>query len=132
MSKLTEFLIENPVDDLTEKVNLGGRLKNFEFTIKGMTGTQFNEYQKAATKISKGKKVSFDSATFNEKVIINSTIEPNFKDAEFVKKLGVQTPEQAMYKVLLSGEIAELAKRISQLSGFDVEIEEEIEEAKNS
>ena len=60
------------------------------------------------------------------------TIEPNFKDADSIKKAGCQSPEQFLYKSLLAGEIAELAQQISALSGFDADMEEMVEEAKNS
>lgn len=132
MSNLTQFLIENPVDNLTATVIVSPRLAKFPFTIKGMTGPEFSQYQKMSTKISKNKKVEFDSKIFNELVVLNHTIEPNFRDAETVKKAGCQTPEQFLYKSLLAGEIQELAQQISSLSGFDRDMEETVEEAKNS
>lgn len=132
MSKLLEFLIENPVDNLTEDVVVSPRLANFPFKIKGMTGPEFAEYQKMSTKIGKrNKKVDFNSKLFNEMVVLNHTIEPNFRDAESIKKAGCQSPEQFLYKSLLAGEIAELAQKISALSGFDKDFEEEVDEVKN-
>ena len=65
MSKLLEFLIENPVDNLTEEIIVSPRLASFPFKIKGMTGPEFSEYQKLSTKIAKGKKIEFDSKRFN-------------------------------------------------------------------
>jgi hypothetical protein len=64
--------------------------------------------------------------------VLNHTIEPNFKDADSIKKAGCQSPEQFLYRSLLAGEIAELAQQISALSGFDKDMEETVEEAKNS
>lgn len=131
-SGLLQFLIENPVDNLTDKVVVSARLANFPFTIKAMTGPEFSEYQKAATRIGRHKKVDFDSRLYNELVVLNHTVEPNFRDAESIKKAGCSTPEQFLYKSLLAGEIAELANKISDLSGFDRDAEETIDEAKNS
>ena len=68
---------------------------------------------------------------FNEQLIINYTVDPNFKDAEVVKKAGCMTPEQLVNKVLLAGEVATLVEEISALSGFDKDLEELREEAKN-
>ena len=96
-----------------------------------MTG-QSAEYQKMSTKIGKKRKVEFDSKTFNELVVLNHTLVPNFRDAESIKKAGCRTPEQFLYKSLLAGEISELAQEISALSGFDKDMDEEVEEAKNS
>ena len=132
MSNLMQFLIDNPVDNLTDEVIVSARLAKFPFKIKGMTGPEFSEYQKLSTKISRHKKIEFDSKVFNELVVLNHTIEPNFRDAESIKKARCQTPEQFLYKSLLAGEISELAQQISSLSGFDKEFEDEVEEAKNS
>jgi hypothetical protein len=132
MSNLMQFLIDNPVDNLTAEVVVSPRLAKFPFKIKGMTGPEFSEYQKLSTKIGRHKKVEFDSKIFNELVVLNHTVEPNFRDAESIKKAGCQSPEQFLYKSLLAGEISELAQQISSLSGFDKEFEDDVEEAKNS
>ena len=131
-NSLIDFLIENPVDGIEEKVVVSERLRKFPFTIKPMTGTQFSDYQKRSTHMKKGKKVEFDSKKFNELIIVNQVVDPNLKDAEMLKKAGCTTPEQFIYKTLLSGEIAELVERISELSGFDTDFEEQVEEVKNS
>ena len=132
MSKLLEFLVQNPVDNMTEEIVVSNRLKDFPFQIKAMTGQEFSEYQKLATAFSKKKKVSFDTQKFNEQVVLNHTVEPNFRDAESIKAANCTSPEQFLYRSLLAGEISELANKISVLSGFDADIEENIEEAKNS
>lgn len=132
MSALLDFLIQNPVDNITEQVVLSQRLKDKPFTIRAMTGAEFSEYQQAATIIRKGKKVEFDSRLFQERVVVNHTVEPNLKDAASIKAAGCLTPEQLLNKALLAGEIAELSQRISALSGFDQTMDEMVDEAKNS
>lgn len=132
MSTLLEFLVDNPIDNLTEEVIVSQRLSKFPFKIKAMNGPEFAEYQKMATKIGKRNKIEFNQQLFNELVILNNTIEPNFKEAEMIKKAGCNTPEQFLYTRLLAGEIAELAKKISALSGFETEFNELVDEAKNS
>lgn len=131
MSTLTQFLIENPVDNLTAEIVVSGRLAKFPFTIKAMTGPEFSEYQKLATRVGKNKKVEFNTKVFQELVVLNHTVEPNFRDADSIKKAGCATPEQFLYKSLLAGEIAEIAQQVSSLSGFDKDTDETIEEAKN-
>lgn len=64
-------------------------------------------------------------------IVINHTVEPNFKDAESIKKMGVMTPEDYLHKVLLPGEIDDLALKIQELSGFNKDFEELVDEAKN-
>jgi hypothetical protein len=139
VSSLQDFLNVNPVDNVTDDVVISDRFKDkdgnvMKFKIKAMTNDEFEEIRKAAASIStkKGKRsISFDTKRFNELVVINNTIDPNFKDAESIKKLGCITPEQYLNKVLLAGEIVELSQQIQTLSGFELEIDELVEEAKN-
>ncbi|MDU1966861.1 phage tail assembly chaperone [Clostridium perfringens] len=135
MSKLTDFLLNNTVENLTEEVVVSDRFKVdgeiLKFKIKAVNPEEFSDLQKQCTKIGKKGKMNFDSKMFNEQLIINYTVDPNFKDAEVVKKAGCMTPEQLVNKVLLAGEVATLVEEISALSGFDKDLEELREEAKN-
>ena len=140
MSALKEFLVEN--SDIVGKeveVPISPRFKDKEgnllkFKIRPMTGDEFGKYQKQCTTINingRKKETIFDSGKFNLLCIINHCIDPDFKDADFLKQLGVQTPEQAVSKTLLAGEIVELGNQVTKVSGFDTDINEEIEAAKN-
>lgn len=135
MSKLTDFLLNNTVENLTEEIIVSDRFKVdgeiLKFKIKAVNPDEFSDLQKQCTKVGKKGKVNFDSKMFNEQLIINYTVDPNFKDAEVVKKAGCMTPEQLVNKVLLAGEVATLVEEISALSGFDKDLEELREEAKN-
>jgi len=128
---LLDFLMDNPVDGLTEAVVISKRLKDYTFTIKAMTGDEFSRYQSRAMAIGKKNKIDYDNKSFNEQVVLNHTIEPNFKIADDMKKMGCRTPEEFLYKYLNAGEIQELVKRITELSGFDEDEEELVKEAKN-
>lgn len=140
MSKLKDFLLEN-ADIVTKEVEVpvSQRFKDedgnlLKFKLKPMSGDEFGKYQKQCTSINingKKKETNFDSGKFNMMCIVNHCIDPNFKEADFLKQLGVQTPEQAVSKVLLAGEIVELSSQISSISGFDIDINEEVEKAKN-
>lgn len=130
---LTDFLIGNELDNIEKEVVLNGRLKNFKFKIKAITQSQFSEMQKQCVVLdTKGKKVRFDSTRFSIMTIVKGCTYPNFRQDEFVKACGVTLPEQCVTKKLLPGEISELAKQIMQLSGFDEDINEQVEEVKNS
>jgi hypothetical protein len=133
---LQDFLNDNPVDGLTEEVAVSPRFKDkdghlLKFTVKAMTGQEFEEIRKASTQVKKGRKVEFDAQKFNLRIVINHTVVPDFKDAESIQKLGCRTSEEYVNKVLLSGEITTLVQKIQELSGFDVDMEELVEEAKN-
>ncbi|RRJ62401.1 XkdN-like protein [Paenibacillus oralis] len=132
---LQEFLNANPIDDVTEDVVISPRFKDengspLKFTIKAMTEEEFEDIRKRSTQVGK-KKVEFDSRKFNLHVAINNTINPDFKNADSIKKLGVSSPEEYVKRVLLAGELATLVQKITELSGFDVEMSELVEEAKN-
>jgi hypothetical protein len=132
---LQDFLNAHPVDNLTDEVAVSTRLSDkngpLKFKIKAMSSQEFDEIRKACTNVKKGRKVEFDAQRFNLKVIINNTLVPSFKDVESIKKLGCLTPDDYVQKVLLPGEISTLAQKISELSGFDTDMEELVEEAKN-
>jgi len=133
---LQDFLNANPVDNLTDEVVVSPRFRDAEgkplkFTIRAMTSRDFEDIRKASTVIRKGRKVEFDAQSFNIKTVINHTAVPDFKDAESIQKLGCRTPEEYVQRVLLAGEITTLASEIQKLSGFDVEMEDLVEEAKN-
>lgn len=131
MSKLSQFLIENPVEGITDEVIISNRIP-FKFKIKGMSGEDFAQYRKQAVKINaKTQNASFDSKLLTELMVINNTIEPDFRNAADIEAAGCHTPAQYLYKVLLAGEIEELSQRIQKLSGLNVDLEEKVEEAKN-
>ncbi|GJM73009.1 phage protein [Paenibacillus macerans] len=132
---LQDFLNANPVDNLTEEVVISPRFKDekgnpLKFTVKAMTEEEFEDIRKRSTQVGK-KKVEFDSRKFNLHVAINNTINPDFKNADSIKKLGVSSPEEYVKRVLLAGELTTLVQKITELSGFDVEMSELVEEAKN-
>jgi hypothetical protein len=131
MSGLLDFLADHPIDDLTEEIVISARLRDFKFTIKAMTGQDFDQYSKACRKIGKKGKVDFDAARFNMMVILNHTVEPDFRSVKALDKAKCQTPEDFINKTLMAGEIAELAQAISRLSGFDQDISGLADEVKN-
>ena len=132
MNALQQFLTTNSVDNLTEEICLGGRLKDFKFKIKAMTGDQYNDYQsRCIENPNSPKKRRFNTKKFNELIVVNCVVEPNFKDAEWLKALGVIDSTAAVYKTLLAGEISQLAEAALRLSGFDRDLDEEMDEVKN-
>lgn len=130
MSKLTEFLAKRDTS-ITEEVRISEKIP-FPFTIRPLTSDEFTQIQKECQRPMKKGKVEFDSARFNEKVILNGCVDPDFKKEEDVKAAGCVTPSQYLKKVLLPGEISNLVQAISELSGFDKDIEDLKDEAKNS
>ena len=129
---LTDFLCANPVQDETEKVILCERLKDFEFEIGAMDKKQYDGYiNQCVVKDGKGKVVKQNIALFNELVVINHCLYPDFRSADFAQKAGALTPGQALYKVLKLGEVEKLADCILKFNGFDRDFETLRKKAKN-
>lgn len=139
MTTLQEFLNANPVDGLTDEVVVSHRFKGpdgalLKFKIRVMADKEFEAYRKQSMSIKPGKKkgqVEMDMSRFNALIVINHTMNPNFKDAASITALGCTTPEEYLSKVLLPGEIVQLAQEIQRLSGFDRDMDELVDDAKN-
>ena len=131
INSVVDFLLQNPVDNLTKEVIVSERLKDYPFVIKAMTGPEHQRYQEVALMLGKKNKINFDNKKFNELVIQNQVITPSFKSEENLSKANCISPEEFIYKFLLSGEIVELVKQISEFSGFDMDEEELIDQVKN-
>jgi len=136
MTALTDFLLANPVNTIEEEVVVSKRLKDadgnlLKFKIKPMLNEEYLEYQNQCTVPKKGGKIEFNTKKFNQLLILNHTVEPNFRNAELIEQAGVRTPEQLLNKVLLAGEIQVLSEQIRNISGFEDSLDDLVEEAKN-
>lgn len=140
MSRLQEFLNAHPVRGLTAEVAISDRFRDengdlLKFKIGVMTSAQFEAYRKQAMtmKVDMGsgqQRLDMDLDRFNKLIVINHTLDPNFKDAASIQALGCQTPEEYIDAVLLPGELAQLSQEIQRLSGFKP-MNELVKEAKN-
>jgi hypothetical protein len=126
---LEEFLSLPDVDSIEEEVFVSKRLGTFK--VKAMTADEHGEYQRRAKGKFNKDGIEFDSAKFYIMIVAGQTIEPDFRNAELLKKAGCSTANEFIKKKLLPGEIAELATQIIKISGFDNDINEDINEAKN-
>ena len=130
--KLEEFLQTYDIEaNLDEEVIFSARFldeagKPIPATVRPMSLKEYNGYQKNATKVGRHGKVDFDSETYFSTIIINHTVSPDFKNKETLEKAGCLTSLQYLNKVFNAGEIAELAKEIQRVSGFDDETIEDL------
>ena len=131
MDDLQKFLELPDVENITEEVFVSERLGKFK--VRAMTAEEHGEYMKRARgKIDrKNKDVDFNSGKFSLLVAVGQTIYPDFSNAELLKKAGCTTATEFVKRKLKAGEIAELSQKICEISGFDSDINEDIEEAKN-
>ena len=129
MSELEQFLSLPDVNEIQEEVFVNNRVGTF--TIKPMSSAQFDEYSKRCRSKVNKKGMDFDTAKFNLLIVAGQTIKPDFNNAELLKKAGCATASELIEKKLLAGEIAVLSEKISEISGFNTDINEKVAEAKN-
>lgn len=136
MSSLQEILNLNVVDNITHYVEISNRLKdkngdNLKLKIRPISFEELNRLKRKSTFIDKNGQAIIDEGKLNTLCIIESTLEPSFKDIKSMEKLNTNTPEQYLNKVLLAGEIERLIKEILIISGFMESIDELVCDIKN-
>ena len=128
---LLDYLCANPVDGETGEVKLQGRLKEFTFRLGTMTKQEHEKYLKQSIVRNGGKIIDQKMKMFNELIVINHCLYPNFKDEESLRKMGETNPTKALYKVLKVGEVEQLARAILEFNGFAADASEVTAKAKN-
>lgn len=129
---LQEFLNKGEsVKSITKDIIVGERFKDengkdMPFKIKALTSGQLDTYRVRAREGDK-----FNIGKFNADVVIAGCIYPNFKDAESIKLRNVNTPEEYLRDVLLPGEVDAISLEIQKICGYNISVNELIEEAKN-
>ena len=129
---LQEFLNKGKsVKGIEKKIVVGERFKDeagkdMAFTIKALSAEQLDKYREDARTNN-----YFSSNKFNTAVVINGCKYPNFKDAESIKERNCHTPEDFVNDVLLPGEIDMISLEVQKLCGYNISVNELIEEAKN-
>ena len=149
MSKLTDFLNPLPISEeqevyISERfvrhnekgetiLNKDGSPVLRPFKIRAISQKENDELVKQSTKRVKvnGKyEEQLDSIGLARRLIVASTIEPDFRDKELCDSLGILDPLEAPGKMLLPGEYNKLSRAILEISGF-ADDDEIISEAKN-
>lgn len=74
---------------------------------------------------------SVDNIKYNAMLVAACTVFPPVNEKAFQDEIGVLTGEDAVQKILLPGEYDEYTVFILELCGFDVGMDELVEEAKN-
>ena len=126
---LEDFLALPDVDTIEKEIFVSKRLGKFK--VKAMTADEHSQYMKRSKGKIKKDGTDFDSGKFNLLIVAGQTVSPDFSNAELLKKAGCTTAIDLIKKKLLAGEIAEAAEQIIKISGFDSDINDDIEEAKN-
>lgn len=132
MSKLSAFLHPS-VMRLEKEVVISDRFRDEEgkpvpFRIRSITQEENEALSKRCRKtrrVNGQDQEYFDSAEFSRLMVVEGTLEPDFRGAELCEAYGVMDPAMVPGRMLLAGEFDALLRAISDLSGF-TRVEDEV------
>lgn len=139
MGVLEAFLHPIAVEE-TKKVEISKRFigedgKPVPFEIKTIPQDENAQLIKQYTrrKVVNGSVVeNFNTAAYTNALILECTVQPDFRDSRMCETYGVLDPMLVPGKMLLSGEYSALVGEIMKLNGFDADsLLRDEEEAKN-
>lgn len=91
------------------------------------------KYTKRITdRITRQSEERFDTTAYNEELLSKTITYPNLYDAELQDSWGVTEPVDLVKAMLTPGEYADLLAAATEAQGFDVGMEDKVNEVKNS
>lgn len=141
-SELKAFFKENTSVEATDEIVVSNRFKNkngepIKFKIRSITQDENDLITRQCEKKHKDVRtgqyvIESDRRLYILKLIVNSTVFPDFNNAELQNNYGVPgQPEKLVAKMLTPGEYTNLLNAINAINGFNDDINEDIEDAKN-
>lgn len=141
MSDFSVFMAGNAVKTGTVKYVASKRFVNgkkpVEWEIQAVSSDLDEAIRKECTKRVPiaGKRGQYNQETDTDKYVgklcVASTVYPNLNDAALQDSYGVKSADELLKKMLLPGEYTEYKAKIMEVNGFDLSMEELVDEAKN-
>lgn len=141
MSNFAVFMAGNAKDDEIVKYVASKRFVDkgepVEWEIKAIDSDTDELIRKECTKKVPiaGKRGQYTQDTDTDKYIgkmcVACTVFPNLNDAELQDSYGVKTPDALLKKMLKPGEYTEYKAKVMEVNGYDMSMEELVDEAKN-
>ncbi|MCX7715046.1 MAG: phage portal protein [Clostridia bacterium] len=141
MSSLSAFMAGNAIKDENIKYVASKRFvedgKPVEWEIQSISSEEDEAIRKACTKRIPipGKKGAYTPETDINKylglVAVKCTVFPNLNDKELQDSYGVMGGDALLKTMLKPGEYQNYLAKIQEVNGFDVTMEELVDEAKN-
>lgn len=72
-----------------------------------------------------------DTDKYMAKMCVACTVYPNLNDAELQDSYGVKSADALLKKMLLPGEYTEYKAKVMEVNGYDLSMEDLVDEAKN-
>ena len=140
-SNFAVFMAGNAKDDKIVKYVASKRFvadgKPVEWEIKAIDSDKDELIRKECTKkvpIS-GKRGQYNQETDTDKYIgkmcVACTVYPDLNNAELQDSYGVKTPDALLKRMLKPGEYTEYKAKVMEVNGYDMSMEELVDEAKN-
>lgn len=134
MGKLQEFLLEQEIGEEQMEVSIAPF--PFPFIIKSITEAENKAIRQGCQKVSFDKKTRQKQTEtnldlYNSRLVTACCVEPNFKDAALQEKFGVCGAEDLINKLLKPGQYTDLLLAVQEINGFNDDINELKETAKN-
>lgn len=142
MNNLHAFLAQNAATEeniqyVASKRFLDEEKKPVQWELQSITSEEDEALRRSCTKkvVMPGKKNQYTQETDFEKYLgllaAKCVVFPNLHAAELQDSYGVMGPDTLLKTMLKPGEYQELLKKIQELNGFDIGLDELVEEAKN-
>ncbi|OPX43829.1 phage XkdN-like protein [Ruminiclostridium hungatei] len=143
MNNLSAFLKQNAFQNETIRFVASKRFCNeegipVEWEISSITSEEDEAIRKACTRKVQvpGKKNQFTPETdynlYLGRLAAKCTVYPNLNNAELQNSYGCMGADSLLKAMLKPGEYADFIAKIQEINGFDVSMEELVDEAKNS
>ena len=141
MSDFSVFMAGNVTKDEVVKYVASKRFavkgKPVEWELKAVNSDLDEVIRKECTKKVPiaGKRGQFTQETDTDKYIaklcVACTVYPNLNDAALQDSYGVKSGDELLKKMLLPGEYTEYKAKVMEVNGYDMSMEELVDEAKN-
>lgn len=140
MSDFSVFMAGNVLQDEIIKYVASTRFvkdgKPVEWELKAVDAETDEKIRKESAKLvpvgKHGQKVEQnDNNKYIGKLCVASTVYPNLNDAELQDSYGVKSADALLKKMLRPGEYTTFQLKVMEINGFDLSMEELVDEAKN-
>ena len=141
MSDFSIFMAGNVANNEIVKYVATKRIKHkgkpVEWELKPISSSLDESIRKECTKKVPiaGKRGQYNQETDTDKYIgklcVACTVYPNLNDAELQDSYGVKSGDELLKKMLLPGEYTEYKAKVMEVNGYDMSMEELVDEAKN-
>lgn len=133
MKELNAFL--HPVRTENREVIISDRFredgKPVPFIIRPLSQEENAELIRKHTRKDKKGNENLDRVSYNQEMTASAVVFPDLENAELQKAYGVLGASKLLTAMLYVGEYGALIQAVHELSGLDIDINEEIEKVKN-